>query len=108
MKTSFSDHLAFITGASQGIGKAIAGELVAQGCSVVGVGLESSPLQETERELRQQAGNGDVIIRILACDVTDPKAVASVVEQTIQRYGVPDLLILWARARGDSDPPPSF
>lgn len=93
MKSSFSNHLAFITGASQGIGKAIASELVGHGCRVVGVGLASSPLQETERELKQQARNRDTVVRILACDVTDPKAVASMVDQTIDRYGVPDLLI---------------
>ena len=93
MKTTFSNRLAFVTGASQGIGKAIARELVSRGCGVVGVALESSPLHEAGQELRGLVRNDDQIVEILACDVTDPNAVSALVDDTIERHGVPDLLI---------------
>jgi NAD(P)-dependent dehydrogenase (short-subunit alcohol dehydrogenase family) len=65
-----------ITGAAGGIGAAAADLMRAQGARVVGLDLEADP----ERD-------------ILACDISDPDAVARVVPQAIERLGGLDVLV---------------
>ena len=65
-----------ITGAAGGIGAAAASRMREQGARVVGLDLDDDP----ERD-------------IVACDVTDPDAIARVVPEAIEKLGGLDVLI---------------
>ena len=69
-----------ITGASQGIGKAIADLVVNLGGSVVGVDLKEEGLKEAEK------AHGKFFLGI-AGDITDPELADSVVQQGVERFG---------------------
>ena len=86
--------VAVVTGASRGLGKAIAVEYAREGASVVICARSQSPtglagtLQETLQEI-QDAG-GDVLA--VNCDVTDEEQVTEMVRQAKERYGKIDVL----------------
>ena len=63
--------LALVTGASRGIGLAIARDLAREGCDLIITGREQRALTKASRELEK------VGVQVLAqpCDVRDPKAV---------------------------------
>lgn len=78
--------IAIVTGAGQGIGRAIATTLAHHGAIVVAVDLNLASVQETV------AGFGTSGLA-LACDVTNSSDVASVVAETAERYGQIDILV---------------
>ena len=86
--------VAIVTGASRGLGKAIAVEYAREGASVVICARSQSPtglagtLQETVHEI-QDAG-GDVLG--ISCDVTDEEQVNQMVRQARERFGRIDVL----------------
>jgi 3-oxoacyl-[acyl-carrier protein] reductase len=81
---------ALVTGASRGIGAAIAKRLAAEGASVAityskGADAAARVVQDIE-----SAGGRAVAIQ---ADATDPKAVARAVEQTVTKFGGLDILV---------------
>ena len=86
--------VAIVTGASRGLGKAIAVEYAREGASVVICARSQSPtglagtLQETVQEI--QDGGGDVLG--VSCDVTDEAQVNEMVRQARERFGKIDVL----------------
>jgi NAD(P)-dependent dehydrogenase (short-subunit alcohol dehydrogenase family) len=88
MDLGLRDKVAIVTGASKGIGKAIALELTQEGCQVVLCARGKEGLQEAVREVRV-VGNASAI----AADVTKPDEVEKLVEETIARFGNVDILV---------------
>ena len=86
--------VAIVTGASRGLGRAIAREYAAEGASVVICARSRSPaglagtLEETASDIRN--GGGDVLA--VPCDVTDEAQVNGLVQQALDRYGRIDVL----------------
>ena len=77
---------AIITGASSGIGRAMAVELSRRGWAVALLGRREALLQEVARDVRDSA--------VAACDVVDASAVRDAVASTSQSLGGPfDLAI---------------
>src|SRR5262245_27930448 len=68
-----------ITGASPGLGKAIAESCVSAGADVYICARGSEELQQTCRELQARTAPGQQI-RSRTTDVSDPKAVAELIE----------------------------
>ena len=64
-------QVALVTGASLGIGRAIAAELLALGADVMLVARDADPLEATRRELEDAFPSAQV--RALAADVGDPE-----------------------------------
>lgn len=78
LKTRFGPA-ALITGASDGIGRAIAEVLAAQGFDLVLVARREAVLQELAHELTARHG---VSVDMLAADLADPQAVHKILTQT--------------------------
>ena len=86
--------VAIVTGASRGLGRAIAKEYASEGASVVICSRSQSPtglsgtLEETAADIRNAGGN----VFAIDCDVTDDPQVNEMVRQVIERYGKIDVL----------------
>ena len=81
---------AIVTGASKGIGLAIAEALAAAGMNVAITGRDKAALETAERRL-SAAGNGGVIAS--RTDVRDYAAVESFVAAAVQKFGGIDVLV---------------
>ncbi len=79
---------AIITGGAQGIGKAIARQLLRQGMQVVIADVDDEAGRETQQEYQSR---GD--IHYLHCDVSDETQVRQLIEGTLKRYARVDALI---------------
>jgi NAD(P)-dependent dehydrogenase (short-subunit alcohol dehydrogenase family) len=74
--------VAFVTGASSGIGGATAGAFVRRGYATVLVDRNETLGRQVEAELRKV---GECVF--IHCDVTDDEAVRGAVQATVDRYG---------------------
>jgi NAD(P)-dependent dehydrogenase (short-subunit alcohol dehydrogenase family) len=83
------DRVAIVTGASQGIGRAIAVELARVGAHVVVCSRRAEALEAVAAEVR---GLGRSALPI-ACDVADARQVDAVVARTLAELGRIDLLV---------------
>src|SRR6476659_10009394 len=80
MRRSLQDMVVVITGASAGIGKALAEALHARGAKLA---LAARRLDRIEA-LNQQLGGGHLAIQ---ADVSDHAACESLIRQTVERFG---------------------
>ncbi len=86
--------VAIVTGASRGLGRAIAKEYAREGASVVICARSQSPtglagtLEETVTDIRDAGGE----VFAVDCDVTDASQVDEMVRQAMDRYGRIDVL----------------
>ncbi|MCA9283198.1 MAG: 3-oxoacyl-[acyl-carrier-protein] reductase [Phycisphaeraceae bacterium] len=88
-ETSEQRRVAVVTGASRGIGKAIATRLAADGRHVVLVSRSAGPLSEVRSEIEQAGG----VASIQAVDVGDLEAFASAIESIASELGRLDILV---------------
>lgn len=77
---------ALVTGASRGIGAAIARRLAEDGCNVI------LNYNRSEKEAQALAAALDNAVAIQA-DITDSRAVNALVEETLRRFGQIDILV---------------
>jgi len=96
----FNDKVALITGASRGIGRAIAVEFARLGADVALVGRDRASLEETAGECA--AARPGATAEIIIADVADPAAVEGAVAATTQRFGRLDFAIANAGQSIDS------
>lgn len=80
---------AIITGASRGIGEAAARYLAENGAQVVLAARSQDQINAIANSISQSGGTASAF----ACDVSDPKAVAALVDHANSTYGRVDLLI---------------
>jgi len=83
----FTDKVAVVTGGAGGIGRALAEELVAEGCKLVVADVQQDLLDETAATL---GAKGEVLT--VRTDVTDPDSVRELADLTYGRFGACHLL----------------
>ena len=86
MEVSLKGQVALVTGASRGIGRAIAGAFADAGASVV---LSSRKQQALEEAAAEIGGDVDVV----AANAGDPDQAAAAVAHCVERYGQLDILV---------------
>lgn len=86
---SLADRVALVTGASSGIGNAIARALCSAGAAIVLVARRAAELERARAELAAEGGRAASI----ACDLTDRAALAECAEAAALSFGAPDILV---------------
>ena len=89
MAKSFEGLVAWITGASAGIGRELALELARRGADVAVSGRRVDRLEEVARAIEAEGRRGLAV----PCDVTDEQAVAAAVERVVAELGKLDVAI---------------
>ena len=84
----FSGKAALVTGAAQGIGRAIAERLVKEGASVLLVDIDGDLAEQTAVELRAGGGNAGAF----GGDIASQADVRRAVERCIEQFGRLDIL----------------
>jgi len=94
---SVADQVVLVSGASRGIGRALARGFVERGARVVITGRDPDTLQATADELSRPA---DALLdgpkhraAAVVCDVSDPAAVSAAVAQVVAEHGRIDTLL---------------
>jgi 3-oxoacyl-[acyl-carrier protein] reductase len=90
MDLNLTDKVALVTGASRGLGFAIAAALAAEGCRLTICARGSERLEHAAAELRQ-IGSGPVTA--VVADVASGEGVEQVVDKTVEVYGGLDILV---------------
>lgn len=86
----FNDRTAIVTGAAQGVGRALARGLAEQGVDVAIADLDAEAAEEVAEELEDEEG-----VRALAVetDVTDHESTQAMADAVIDEFGQIDILV---------------
>jgi 3-oxoacyl-[acyl-carrier protein] reductase len=81
----FEGKVALVTGATRGIGRAVAAKLLAEGAEVVGLGRDEASGAAFVKDLPDA--------HFLAADVASPDEVRAAVDETVRRFGGVDFVV---------------
>jgi len=94
---SLNGKVAVVTGAGQGIGKAIAIGYANAGAAVCSVARTQSDIDQTVAEIHNAGGTGAAV----RADVTDSESIAEAFEATRRRFGGIDIVVINAGGNRD-------
>ncbi|SDX79078.1 SDR family oxidoreductase [Hymenobacter psychrophilus] len=92
MTTLISEQIALVTGATSGIGKVTARELVRRGYHVILLARNAAKAAKVRQEFQQLAAAGQRV-DVLLCDISDLSQVRRAAEEFIRRYHRLDVLV---------------
>ncbi|RDE18248.1 SDR family NAD(P)-dependent oxidoreductase [Motiliproteus coralliicola] len=105
---SLAGRVALVSGASSGIGRAVAQALAAAGAQVLVVARRAEALQQTVALIEQQGGQAAALV----ADLSDFDGLAELVARAGEPFGAPDILVnaagLNLRQRVDEISPQSW
>ncbi|MHA2180267.1 MAG: SDR family NAD(P)-dependent oxidoreductase [Promethearchaeota archaeon] len=84
------NETAIITGSTSGIGKHIAELFLREGCKVAICSRKEENVQKTLDEFRKEYGESVIG---MVCDVTEPSAIKSLVDETVRKFGSVRILV---------------
>ena len=82
-------RVAFVTGASRGIGAAIAKRLAQDGLHVIAVARSMDKLQAVVEEIKAAGNSAEEMV----CDIADSKALTAAIEKVTDTHGHLDVLV---------------
>ena len=85
--------VAIVTGGSDGLGRAAARRLAAEGASVVICGRRAEHLEAAAKALSDETGGTGGTVRAIPADVADADACARLVAGTLEAFGGLDILV---------------
>ena len=100
MTQDLKNRIALITGASRGIGAAVAKRFAAEGAHVILAARNVAGLEETDDAIRSAGGNATLV----QLDVTKPEQIEILAKQVAQRFGKLDILVGNAAILGELSP----
>ncbi len=89
LKVDLSDKVAIVTGAGQGIGRAIALSLAKDGAKLVINDIVEENAKEVVKEIESNGGDATAIL----ADVSNKNAVEHMISLTLEKYGQIDILV---------------
>jgi len=100
MAQSLDGRLALVTGASRGIGRAVALDLARAGAHVVALARTQGALEELDDEIRKVGGEATLV----PCDLKDAEALDRLGAAIHERWGKLDILVANAGVLGPITP----
>jgi NAD(P)-dependent dehydrogenase (short-subunit alcohol dehydrogenase family) len=101
MEISLKGRVALITGASRGIGKAIATEMARSGADIVVASRKMEDLEKTAAEIRESTGRK---VLPVAAHIGRMEDISNLVARAVQEYGKIDILVNNAATNPTMDP----
>lgn len=89
MRRTLAGLRVLVTGASQGIGRALVVEAARRGCRVVAAARSAELLAELAAEVRAAGGTVETVV----ADVTDPAGRQAMLDTAVAKYGGLDVLV---------------
>jgi sorbitol-6-phosphate 2-dehydrogenase len=82
--------IAIVTGAAQGLGRALAERLAREGCSVILCDVNAEGVERAAQEVAEATGRRTLGLRV---DVTNEEQIEAMVKQTVETFGRLDIMV---------------